>query len=123
MSYGDVIPRREIPPGLRGRDGQLDSFAWPGGYPILYLDSHNCVLCPDCAHQEELDCMACYAKQYGEPDWFDMRDLPVAYFIHYEGPPEICESCNKVIESAYGDPDAEEAPGPAGETRREEETL
>jgi hypothetical protein len=84
-------------------DGEkLPSYAWPGGYPILYLDGHNESLCPDCANAGEQE-----AKELGS-DYIDTRDLPVTMYIHYEGPPEFCAECNKQTESAYGDPDAEE---------------
>ena len=55
-----------------------DKYAWPGGYPILYLDTDNSVTCSDCASKED------------------------TAFIHYEGVPLHCEECNSVTESAYG---------------------
>ena len=68
-----------------------ESYAWPSGYPILYLDGHNSALCPTCATKEM------------QSDY--EKDRPHSAFIHYEGPPEYCCLCNAVIESAYGDPD------------------
>jgi predicted molibdopterin-dependent oxidoreductase YjgC len=70
---------------IRNEDGSLPEFAWPGGYPIYYLDEDNCCLCPKCANQ-------CEDAQ------------PVAYGIHWEGDPIQCEECNAMIESAYGEP-------------------
>lgn len=32
-------------------DGQLEAFAFPGAYPIYYLDKNNCVMCASCAQQ------------------------------------------------------------------------
>ncbi len=84
---------KEIKRLLADNGNALPAYAWPGGYPILYLDGGNCVLCPDCATKSALD-----------PDE-DERCKPQAHFIHYEGKPEICEDCNKATESAYGDPD------------------
>jgi len=81
---------------IRDEKGKLPEFAWPGGYPILYLDKENSVLCAKCANT--LDTV--------EEDWSD--DKPTAYFIYWEGPAEICEECNCDIESAYGNPDEEE---------------
>lgn len=72
-------------------DGTLPAFAWPGGYPIYYLDSDNCVLCPKCANKHLAD----------EQENF----RPAAYGVHYEGEPLICEQCNAEIESAYGVPE------------------
>ena len=69
-------------------DGKLPAYAWPGGYPILYLDKENSTLCPDCAQ---------------EPDGV-FGDV-VAWFIHYEGSPEQCEECGKMTDSVYGDPE------------------
>jgi hypothetical protein len=74
------------------------SFAWPGGYPIAYyISEHNQltgdVLCADCAKEEVID-----------------NRGSVYTDIYYEGPAEYCAGCNREIESAYGDPDAEEEP-------------
>ena len=75
----------------RNSDGKLPAYAWPGGYPVLYLDKHNETLCADCA-----------TKDLDDPD---TDDKPVAYFVHYEGPSEFCAECNAEVESAYGDPE------------------
>ena len=32
-------------------DGMLSAFAWPGGYPIYYLDAGSNILCATCAQQ------------------------------------------------------------------------
>lgn len=77
---------------LKDNNNALPAHAWPGGYPILYLDGDNCVLCPNCATKSALD-----------KDETPNRK-PVASFVHYEGSPEHCEACNKATESAYGDP-------------------
>lgn len=76
----------------RDESGRLISYAWPGGYPVLYLDKHNETLCPDCANEAETN---------------DNLDPAVAYYIHWEGPAEYCAECSKPIESAYGDPEDE----------------
>ena len=87
----------------------LMAYAWPGGYPIYYLardgwreddgrldfnphDRDESVCCPLCA--------------VNVTEWPDL--IIVAQDIHYEGEPLQCEWCNERIESAYGDPDAEE---------------
>lgn len=57
---------------------------------MYYLD-HDCgVICPKCANDD---------------DWTD-KDI-IAYDVHYEGAPLQCENCNALIESAYGDPEAD----------------
>jgi hypothetical protein len=78
----------------RDSDGKLSAYAWPGGYPIVYLDHDNETLCPECARAEDAN----------EIENF----RPCSCFIHYEGRPEICSECNREIESAYGDPEAAE---------------
>lgn len=79
----------------RNSDGQLPAFAWPGGYPIIYLDKDCSTLCAKCATRS-LD---------------DADELPnfkpVAFDVYYEGPTLQCEQCNVDIESAYGDPSEE----------------
>lgn len=80
---------------IRDSDGKLPAYAWPGGYPLLYLAKDNGVLCPKCANA--------YTPDRDNEDQLK----PVAYYIHYEGPGEQCEHCNALVESAYGDPDAD----------------
>ena len=84
----------------RSSDGKLPAYAWPGGYPIIYLDREDSVLCADCA-----------TKSLDDPDEVP-QFKPVAAHVHYEGPSEFCGQCGAEIESAYGDPaetEAEEA--------------
>jgi hypothetical protein len=85
--------------------GKLPPWAWPGGYPIIYIDGHNEVLCPDCAQKELEEFVTLSAE---DKEYFDKRDLPVDWMIHYEGPPEYCVECNKEIASAYGCEEEEE---------------
>lgn len=75
----------------RDNDGRLSAYAWPGGYPICYVDSDGFALCPDCTN--EIWTRFHYV-------W----EMPTEYFIHYEGQPVSCEYCGREIESAYGDP-------------------
>ena len=79
----------------------LPSYAWPGGYPLLYLCIDGATLCPDCVNREidRIDA--------------DMRDTRAAhtgwelsaFFIHYEGEAELCAHCGAAIESVYGVPE------------------
>jgi hypothetical protein len=74
------------------KDGTLPAYAWPGGYPLIYLDGEDNTLCPECA-----------TKSLGHTvEHF----RPVACDVYYEGPTIYCDDCNAEIESAYGDPDA-----------------
>lgn len=77
----------------RDNDGKLPYFAFPGGYPIVYLDSHNEVLCPECANEKDQD----------PEEWEDWK--PKYWFIYYEGPMLFCDECNNELEPAYGDPE------------------
>jgi len=85
-----------------GKPGSLlPFFAWPGGYPIYYLDGDNCVLCPECAENA-------VREYYEDPEGVFENELPVAYDTNYEDPMLICEGCNERIESAYAEDDEEE---------------
>jgi hypothetical protein len=115
--------------------GSLDTYAWPGGYPIYYLDKRGDVLCPKCA-QAILEARRAddlllalgadgeFVRDEDEYGWHwersdvlsamrdaigaeSTRDVPTVYDVHYEGAPLTCEECQAEIESAYGDPDDE----------------
>ena len=77
---------------LRESNGTLASFAWPGGYPIVYFTRDGLTVCPDCANRET-----------------DPTQAPTGADIFYEGPAQVCEDCGREIASAYGDPDAPES--------------
>lgn len=68
-------------------DGRYPAYAWPGGYPIYYVDAGNNVLCPDCANRED---------EYADP----VTDSDV----NYEDEGLYCDDCGAKIESAYGEP-------------------
>lgn len=72
----------------RDADGNLPAYAWPGGYPIIYLTRDGLTLCPACANDA------------------DTSDPVVAGDVYWEGPALICDDAGETIESAYGDPDA-----------------
>lgn len=67
-------------------------WAWPGGYPVVFVTSDGDILCAACAKDAVLN-----------------NRESVYTDIYYEGPAECCAGCNREIESAYGDPDAEDA--------------
>jgi len=79
-------------------DGKYPAYAWPGGYPMYYLTSKGAVLCPTCAN---------------DPDTVDPAggETLVAADVYWEGPLRsfVCEGCDRAIESAYGDPEEEDA--------------
>jgi len=69
--------------------GLLPSFAFPGGYPLIYMDSAGDNLCPDCANAVTLVSGLAF--------------LIVRCYAHYEGGPIQCDECSALIESAYGE--------------------
>jgi hypothetical protein len=74
-------------------DERYDSFA-DGGYPIIYVSREGDVFCGKCAPRH-------VSRETGSP--------------FYEGSPEFCADCNEEIESAYGDPDADDDSGDSGD--------
>ena len=96
-------------------NGDLQSYAWPGGYPLYYLDGCNCVLCPACANASEneykLDLLTDLANWCIDPSddgyLFDSRERPVVADINYKDDTLYCDDCNCHIESAYGPSDDE----------------
>lgn len=79
----------------RDSDGQLPSYAWPGGYTLIYITKQGNTLCAACATMQEDD-----------PDKTPYDDEVTGYDIYYEGPDVQCDECGKVLESSYGDPDS-----------------
>lgn len=77
---------------------RYDHYAWPGGYPMYYLTADNGVLCPECAN-ENAD------LTQGDPS--DRQWHIVANDVNYEDPHLHCDHCNKRIESAYAEDEAE----------------
>lgn len=78
MNTTDSLPR--------DTNGKLSSWAWPGGYPIYYLDKENNCLCPDCANRD-----------------VDQSQDVIAADINWEDQTLHCDDCSKQIESAYGE--------------------
>ena len=76
--------------------GELPSYAWPGGYPIFYLTADNGMLCPDCANCPE--CRNADVEYPSDDQW-----RIVATGINWEDTALYCDHCNNHIESAYGD--------------------
>lgn len=71
--------------------GKLSSYAWPGGYPLFYVQTHGPkgrkeqeILCPDCANAS------------------DPRQLTGAD-ANWEDPGLYCDRCGERIESAYAE--------------------
>ena len=75
----------------RNNDGQLSAWAWPGGYPLFYLDAESSVLCVNCARRVEAE---------GTEVW-DEALMPQWASINYEDSSLFCDECGYQIESAY----------------------
>lgn len=81
----------------------LDSFAWPGGYPMFYVFRDGGCICHDCANENigEIDLAirepnVLHANSHG--GWaIDAHD------INWEDADLTCDHCGKQIESAYGE--------------------
>ena len=71
----------------RDKNGNYPAYAWPGGYPIIYITREGEVLCAKCA---------AFGEESLQAD------------IHWEGQSFFCDYCGTEIESAYGDPDEPE---------------
>jgi hypothetical protein len=92
-----VYTRAGVEPGA-----ELPSYAWPGGYQLAYYSPNGDTLCPACANRLRLG----LDTPASDNDRITMVDA------YYEGPPIQCANCNEDIESAYGDPDADEPTEP-----------
>ena len=63
--------------------GTLSAYAWPGGYPLFYMDEQNNVLCAACANEN------------------DDFDSPItATDVNWESR-LYCDHCSDPIEAAY----------------------
>lgn len=71
--------------------GQLHDRSLIGGYPLIYFNRQDEILCASCA-TEQVD---------------DIKHVRT----YDEGATLNCTNCNKPIESAYGDPEEEEQEG------------
>lgn len=86
----------------------LAAYAWPGGYPIMYIardgwrEDTGELTINEHDHSESSCCAKCAANVTSWPDM-----IVTGSYIHYEGRPEYCEWCNGMTESAYGDPAAD----------------
>lgn len=66
-------------------DEIFTDFAFPGGYPVLFMDDAGNTYCADCAKKV-----------------FILENTDITSDIYYEGDTIYCDNCNKEIESAYG---------------------
>ena len=72
-------------------DTALPHHAWPGGYPIFYVNQCCEVFCPSCANE---------IVKEDETD-----DIVTDYDCNWEDSQMYCDQCSKRIESAYAEDD------------------
>ena len=85
---------------IRTADGKLPAYAWPGGYPIIYIAADGGVFCPACANGEnDSDATTDPSDCPDDAQW-----VIDGWDVFYEGAPEHCSHCGAEIPSAYGDP-------------------
>lgn len=89
----------------RDLNDKLPSFAWPGGYTLVYysLDGTE-TLCPSCATSEldswiDADWRGPSVPESSDKNWYDG---PHFVDVLYEGR-EICASCDTEIKGSYED--------------------
>ena len=82
----------------RNEDGTFPAYAWPGGYPLVYILADGETLCPKCANGEN-------GSEASTDSDADAQWRIVGQDVHWEGEPETCAHCNTDIESAYGVPE------------------
>lgn len=84
--------------------GNFPAYAFPGGYPLIYLMADGEVICADCANgrnNSEATTDGTLIHELGA-QW-----IIVAQEVHWEGAPEYCAHCNVEIPSAYGEEEGE----------------
>lgn len=77
-------------------------FAWPGGYPVIYIDSNGDELCAKCARLFVLYDGFDPSRDDDVPFSEICKTNTIVADIYYEGDPIECAACNITIESAYG---------------------
>ena len=61
-------------------DEWFTGFAFPGGYPILFIDDHANYFCADCAKRV-----------------FITENMDITNCLIEEGPPILCDNCNREV--------------------------
>lgn len=82
----------------RDNNGKYPAYAWPGGYPIVYLMADGECICPKCANGEN---GSEASEAHEEKQW-----RIVGADVFWEGMAEPCAHCGEPMESAYGEPEA-----------------
>lgn len=83
---------RNVPRLPHNEDGQLDRWAWPGGYTLLYFLHPSSRYGP----REEVLCASCATRA--------SREGSMTCETHDEGEPIECDRCGWHLHSTYGIP-------------------
>ena len=81
----------EMFPSITFSHLEWQSYAWPGGYEIVYVVQDGGVLCHQCANKELMRTL--------DPD--DSQFHIVGDFINYEDTDLFCDHCNRKIGPEY----------------------
>lgn len=78
-------------------------FAFPGGYPKVLIMADGETLCATCAKSEYR--LISDSTRHASRDGWQAFGVD----LHMEGAPLTCAHCGAEIESAYGDPEADDS--------------
>lgn len=76
--------------------GDVQSYAWPGGYPIYFITQDCAALCPSCVNKERELIDVAFADE-------DQQWNVVSSSVNYEDTDLYCDHCNMKIEAAYAE--------------------
>jgi len=79
----------------------LDSFAWPGGYPVYYVFADGGCICPKCANDniDDIDAANKGERRHNSHGGWAID----AFDVNYEDVDLVCDHCHKPIEAAYAE--------------------
>ena len=79
---------------------RIESYVWPGGYPIFYVANDGGCICPACVSSNLEQITESTNIQAGD-GW-----QIVGHDVNWEDPKLYCEHCGNRIEPAYAEDDA-----------------
>ncbi len=92
-----IQPSLDLTPYLL-ENGNVQSYAWPGGYPIYFILQVGEAICPACVSRNRKLINEAFADH-------DQQWNVVSSCANYEDDSLYCCRCNEKIESAYGEPE------------------
>lgn len=99
MATTKILPNGTPVPVYTDRLGyeRFGVYSLVGGYPYMYIDCYDNVLCRDCAETAVDE----------HEEWQDPCALPALVTVNWENPSLHCD-CGERIESAYAEEDSSE---------------